>query len=315
MQTLAFDSEDLGSTEEFLNGAYTRMQIGNDSPRGVRTRIRRDLLGPVSLDRLELGFDMAYDADPLNKVCLITVHSGTVEENYHDIGTDTFLPGETGLLTPHDLPYSGVTRSSRYDITMFEPDLLNRLAATRDAGGPVRISGHRPAGPTAHRQLMAVITHLQRVAADPDSAGNPLLAASAADYLAATVLATMPTTAALAPEARDRRDAHPDTLRRAITYLESRVHEEVTVGDVAAAAFVTPRALQLAFRRHLDTTPLRYLRRLRLAGAHEELRAADPADGRTVNSVAYRWGFTHPGRFAAAYRRHYGHPPSQTLHT
>ncbi|MGW0179482.1 helix-turn-helix transcriptional regulator [Nocardia sp. NPDC003345] len=314
MQTLAFDSEDLGATEEFLNNAYTKMRIGNDSPGAVRTRIRRDLLGPVSLDRLEFGFDMAYDAEPLNKICLVTVHSGTVEENYHDIGTDTFLPGETGLLTPHDLPYSGVIRSSRYDITMLEPELLDRLAATH-AGEPVRISGHRPAGATAHRQLMSVITHLQRVAADPDSAGNPLLTASAADYLAATILATMPTTAVLAPDARDRRDAHPDTLRRAITYLESHVHEDVTVGQVAAAAFVTPRALQLAFRRHLDTTPLRYLRRLRLAGAHEELRAADPADGQTVDSVARRWGFSHPGRFAADYRRHYGHTPSHTLRT
>ncbi|WP_229719000.1 hypothetical protein [Nocardia jinanensis] len=64
MQSLAFDSEDLGATEEFLNDAYTHMQISNDSPQGVRTRIRRDVFGPVSLDRLYLGFDMAYDADP-----------------------------------------------------------------------------------------------------------------------------------------------------------------------------------------------------------------------------------------------------------
>ncbi|NUP28290.1 MAG: helix-turn-helix transcriptional regulator [Nocardia sp.] len=315
MQSLVFDSEDLGATEEFLNDAYTHMQIGNDSPRGVRTRIRRDVLGPVSLDRLDLGFDMAYDADPLNKVCLVTVHSGAVEENYHDVGRDIFTPGDSGLLTPHDLPYSGVIRSSRYDITMFEPELLDRLAATEGPARPIRLSSHRPVSPAANRQLTAVITHLQRVATDPATAASPLLAATGADYLAATVLATMPTTAVTEPAAADRRDAHPETVRRAVAYLESHLHEDVTITEVAAAAFVTPRALQLAFRRHLGTTPLRYLRRLRLAGAHDELRAAVAGDGQTVTTIAHRWGFAHPGRFAIAYRSHYGRPPSEALHS
>ncbi|GGL31986.1 helix-turn-helix transcriptional regulator [Nocardia jinanensis] len=242
------------------------------------------------------------------------MHSGTVEENYRDTGRDTFVPGDSGLLTPHDLPYSGVVRSARYDITMFEPELLDRLAATDGPAGPVRLSGHRPVSLSANRQLSAVITHLQRVAADPATAESPLLAATGADYLAATVLATMPNTAVTEPAAADRRDAHPETVRRAVAYLESHLHEDVTIAGVAAAAFVTPRALQLAFRRHLDTTPLRYLRRLRLAGAHDDLRAAVPGDGQTVATIAYRWGFTHPGRFAAAYRRHYGRPPSEALH-
>jgi AraC-like DNA-binding protein len=285
MQRLAFDSEDLGATEAFLNDAYTRMQIGNDSQRGVRTRIRRDMLGPVSLDRLDLGFDMAYDADPLNKVCLVTVHSGTIEEDYHGGGRDTFTAGDSGLLTPHDLPYSGVVRSARYDITMFGPELLDRLATAGDQADTLRLSGHRPVSQAANRQLTAVITHLQRVANDPATADSPLLAAAGADYLAATVLATMPTTA---------------------------------VTDAAASSglsAVTPRALQLAFRRHLGTTPLRYLRRLRLAGAHDDLRAAGAGDGRTVATIAHRWGFAHPGRFAIAYRRHYGRSPSEVLHT
>ncbi|WP_459546775.1 helix-turn-helix domain-containing protein [Nocardia sp. X0981] len=315
MRNLAFESEDLGATEEFLNSAYTQMQIANPGSHRVRTRIRRNMLGPVSLDRLDLGFDMVYDAEPLNRVCLTTVYSGAIEANHQDSGPDTFAAGDIGLLTPHDLPYSGVVRSSRFDITMFDPALLTRLAGTTGREAPVRLSGHRPLSPAAGRQLAAVISHLQRVATDPAVPDNPLLAATSADYLAATVLATMPTTAVTEPEAVDRRDAHPETVRRAIAYLEAHLHEDVTVSQVAAAAFVTPRALQLAFRRHLDTTPLRYLQRLRLAGAHEDLRAATPGDGQTVSSIAYRWGFAHPGRFAIVYRRHYGRSPADVLHS
>ena len=48
---------------------------------------------------------------------------------------------------------------------------------------------------------------------------------------------------------------------------------------------------------------------LRNAG---ELTRADPWQV-TVSEVAYRWGFTHLGRFAGAYRERFGETPSQTL--
>ena len=76
---------------------------------------------------------------------------------------------------------------------------------------------------------------------------------------------------------------------------------------------VGPRTLQYAFRRHRDTTPLAYLRRVRLALAREDLVAAEPGDGTTIAEVAARWGYARPGRFADAYRQMYGEPPSQTL--
>ncbi|MEV0354799.1 helix-turn-helix domain-containing protein [Nocardia sp. NPDC050697] len=311
MRSLTFDSTNLGETEEFLNRNYTSMRIGNDSSQATEAHVRRDLLGPVHLDRLHLGFDMAYDAAPLNKICLVSVHTGAIEENYHDTGPDTFLPGEAGLLTPHDLPYSGVIRSARYDITLFDPALLDRVAAR--GGEPVRLIGHRPLDDAANRRLTAVIKHLRQLAADPGSTDDSLVAGTAADYLAATVLATMPTTALAGPTATDRRDAHPDTVRRAIAYLETHLREDIALADVAAAAFVTPRALQLAFRKHLDTTPLQHLQRLRLHAVHEQLTAAGPGTGRTVAGIAREWGFAHAGRFALAYRKAYGRSPSATL--
>ncbi|MEV4156902.1 AraC family transcriptional regulator [Nocardia salmonicida] len=312
MQSLNFESDDLAVTEEFLSNAYTRVQISNHGPHQVRTRIRREVLGSINFDQLDMGFDMAYDADPLGRVCLVTVHSGRIEENYHDSGPDTFTPGQTGLLTPHDLPYSGVIRTSRYDITMFDPAILDRVA-TAESGQRVRVDGHRPVTIAAGNRLRRVLTHLQQIAADPDAANSPLTVTTASDYLAATVLATMSTTADNEPNAIDRHDAHPHTVRRAIAYMESHLGERIAITDIAAATFVTPRALQLAFRRHLDTTPLEYLQRLRLSAAHEQLGAALPGDGQTVATIAYRWGFTHPGRFATAYRHRYGRPPRQTL--
>ena len=44
----------------------------------------------------------------------------------------------------------------------------------------------------------------------------------------------------------------------------------------------------------------------------EPVRAAATPDD-TVASIARRWGFAHPGRFAAAYEAKYGQPPGRTL--
>ncbi|MGY1663732.1 helix-turn-helix transcriptional regulator [Geodermatophilus sp. SYSU D00705] len=116
------------------------------------------------------------------------------------------------------------------------------------------------------------------------------------------------------PAPADRTDGHPGTLRRAITFIEANCDREIGLADIARAAYVTPRAVQLAFRRHLDTTPTAYLRQVRLAQAHRQLRDATPGDGVTVTAVAARRGFT-PSRFTERYRAAYGELPSRTLRT
>ncbi|MFB9908440.1 AraC family transcriptional regulator [Allokutzneria oryzae] len=111
----------------------------------------------------------------------------------------------------------------------------------------------------------------------------------------------------------DQAASMPRTVRRAVELIEGHAAEPLTVEDLAEAVGVGVRALQGGFRRHLDTTPMAYLREVRLSRVHDELRAADPNTVTTVTEVAARWGFWHPGRFAAAYRQRYGETPSSTL--
>jgi transcriptional regulator GlxA family with amidase domain len=141
---------------------------------------------------------------------------------------------------------------------------------------------------------------------------NPLILGSAQRLLAATLLHGYGMEPA--ETAGMRRDATPASVRRAVAFIEASPHLDLSVADIARAAHVTPRSLQLAFRRHLDTTPTAYLRRVRLTHAHAELRNAIPGDGVTVTGVAARWGFT-PSRFTERYRAAYGVLPSHTLRT
>lgn len=138
----------------------------------------------------------------------------------------------------------------------------------------------------------------------------PLVLGAAARLLMATALMVFPTTEA---PARGEPEVRPSTLRRAIAFIESSPDLDIGVGDIARAAHVTPRAVQLAFHKHLQTTPIAYVRRVRLDHAHRELLAASPGDGTTVTTVAYRWGFSSPGRFGQLHRAEYGVAPSVIL--
>jgi transcriptional regulator GlxA family with amidase domain len=106
--------------------------------------------------------------------------------------------------------------------------------------------------------------------------------------------------------------AQPPQLRRAVAFIHENAQSDIGLADIAAAVGVTPRSVQYMFRRHLGTTPLEYLRRLRLDRAHRDLQAADPAVD-TVTAIAGRWGFTHAGRFSIAYQQVFGTKPSRTL--
>lgn len=108
------------------------------------------------------------------------------------------------------------------------------------------------------------------------------------------------------------RPAPSAVVRRAINFIEDHAQEPLTVVDIAMVAGCGVRALQLSFRKDLDTTPVEYIRRVRMERAHAMLRFANP-DTATVSEIAQIWGFNQVGRFAIQYRQTYGVSPSVTL--
>lgn len=231
----------------------------------------------------------------------------------HRFAPDDFLIASRG---PEGDPYRARWVDGLVEATALPFHALAEVAATertaRDV--PIRFTDMRPHSPAAARHLTETVDYLSRALHDrPEVMAEPLVASTSGQLVSAAVLATFPNTALFDPTIEDRHDSHPRTLRRAIAFVDDHAHEDITVADVAAAANVTIRALQHAFRRHRGTTPMAYVRLVRLRQAHQELLTADPASGLTVTGVAARWGFFHPGRFARYYRDVYGHAPYRTL--
>lgn len=111
-------------------------------------------------------------------------------------------------------------------------------------------------------------------------------------------------------KAEDGRTRTP-TIQRAVDYIHEHLSEPLDVTTIAGHAHLSVRALQEGFQSALGTTPMRYVREARLQRARTDLRTASESEG--VAEIAFRWGFTHLGRFSSMYRQAFGECPSAAL--
>lgn len=101
----------------------------------------------------------------------------------------------------------------------------------------------------------------------------------------------------------------PASVRRAEAYIHAHAADPISLSDIAVAAGVPARTLLDSFKHFRQTSPIRYLKDVRLDNARERLRQRG-AD--TVAQVALDAGFAHLGRFAADYSKRFGELPSDT---
>jgi AraC-like DNA-binding protein len=269
--------------------------------------------GEFSSSQIRLPADITFRMRGRDEVVIHTILGGTVRLD-HGKASSRYQLGDVYVASCPRAEFTCHTHEVRSQTITLPQSLLTEVARiTPDPpGDPWEFLPFAPVTGSGARQWRDAARYVDGLLSDPAAAAAPLVLSSAARLLAATALTVFPNTAVTEPTARDRNDAHPATLQRAVSFIEANADIDITITDIARAAGVTTRAVQLAFRRHLDTTPAGYLRRIRLDQAHRQLQAADP-DRDSVTSIAYRWGFSSPSRFATYYRRVYGVPPSHTL--
>jgi AraC-like DNA-binding protein len=98
-------------------------------------------------------------------------------------------------------------------------------------------------------------------------------------------------------------------VRETAEYIKTHLKKELTISKIAAAMQCSSRSLQTAFARHYGSSPNQFLRNCRLEAARLELLQSS----KTITEVALEYGFSHPGRFAKYFQKHFGKPPSDIL--
>lgn len=305
-----FSTTDPELAREFLNQTYG-MQVLVSNREGM-TRLAATVTdaGPFTVSDMTLPGDLTFGITGSDTVSIDTVIAGTVQADRAK-DTNRYQPGDVMLGSWPQASFTSRTHRVRGRALTLPVSLLYTVAG-RAPSAPLRFVSPRPASAADRTRWTNTTGYIDTLLASPAAAASPLIIGSAARLLAATVLVAFPNSWDTDPAARDRTDASTATLRRAIAFIDEHAARDISVADVAAAAHVTIRAVQIAFRRHYGTTPAGYLRRVRLDRARQDLLAADPAR-ESVTAVAYRWGFASPGQFTAAYQQAYGVTPDQTL--
>lgn len=105
--------------------------------------------------------------------------------------------------------------------------------------------------------------------------------------------------------------AAPFTVKRAEAFIRENASQSICLADIADAADVPARTLLSSFRRFRQTSPMSYLRDVRLDRVRDRL--TDPTCTDSVTKVAFEEGFGHLGRFSREYADRFGEKPSDTL--
>lgn len=93
-----------------------------------------------------------------------------------------------------------------------------------------------------------------------------------------------------------------EIANRVLEILTSRLHETLTLQDLAEKLNVSPYHLQRTFKRLTGRSPATEHRRIRMQRAQEYLRTTDDS----IGSIALRVGYGSASHFSATFRNEFG---------
>ena len=110
----------------------------------------------------------------------------------------------------------------------------------------------------------------------------------------------------------DTTDRHTNIMRQFEDLLQAHPEKAFTTAELCEALDVSGRTLRTCCSNYLGMGPNEYIHLRRLHIIRRVLRSAYAAPA-SVAELAEQYGFSEAGRFAGAYRKHFGELPSVTL--
>ncbi|MGO2110016.1 MAG: AraC family transcriptional regulator [Pseudoclavibacter sp.] len=312
---LLLKTDDYGQARAHVTDIYIPHALRAHESHPLDFRIRY-----VESDRFTVGH-LRYGADsellvPPMESCYhvnLTLHgSTTVAQGAQSSTTEG---GHGGVIFTPDHPFTvrWSADAIQYAIKVPRRSLERQVEAF--TGRPVDRSVRFDLGfsldSPAASSMMNAVSHLREELSKPGgTATYPLIRSQLEDVVITNMLTVM------SHEYSDDIAATPPAIRRAqvvaaVDFIEERLSEPITVADVARASFMSVRALQKGFGEELGMSPMQYIRARRLERVHDDLLAAPL--GARVQDIAYRWGYSHMGRFAEQFRQRFGRLPSSLL--
>lgn len=308
-----FASDDLDEARDKVARVFCPHRLETIG-RGARIAARHHHLAGerLSLNYIEYGAKTLIAPGQLHSFYLVQIplRGGAAISN--GLSRYASHPGRAAVLNPHrDTTMIWEEGTAQILVQIDRKAMMSFLGAqlARVAERPVSFDGPMDTSRGAGAAFCAMVRYL----VDEADRGRPVIGAGLmARQVESALIAGLLDACAhdyAAEFGHSRSPPQTRHMRLAEGFIEANLSEPLTVEEIAEAAGLSVRALQLAFRTHRDTTPLGFWRDLRLLRAHQSLLAEEGS----VTEVALKWGFSHFGRFSVLYRQKFGHSPRDTL--
>ncbi|MBK1698184.1 AraC family transcriptional regulator [Rhodovibrio salinarum] len=207
------------------------------------------------------------------------------------------LPFECETRASSDAPLLGVS-------VRIDPAMLNELAS---AGGPVDESQDQAmlspmAAVTMSEEMHGAVARLLRALHDPVEAR-----AMGEARIRDVIFAALQGAQGPALRALVFGEGNYARIVQALSFMHEAYNRDLSVEALAGRAYMSVSSFHHHFRAVAGTTPLQYLKKLRLIKA----RLLLCQDGQTVHRAAGAVGYRSVPQFSRDYKRTFGMPPSR----
>lgn len=273
------------------------------------------VFGGFSVNYVAYGGTVSIDPGCLERFFLLQIPvrgSSYIQTASRDIAT---APGVSASLLSPTIPTRMTWQGNCAQLILLVDRRLLEQRAAALSGRSAGAVEFEPAVDLCHNralqsQVLAFVDLAEHLG--PQRQLSPAAAANLRETLLGSLLHGLRHSAS---DAIDRFGGRAETLprpvQRAREFLHANADEPLDLVQLAEAAGIGIRALQLGFRRHFGTSISQMLLDVRLAHLNARLTGASPDE--RITDIAFELGFTHLSRMASAYRAKFGETPSATM--
>ncbi len=284
----------------------------------VATSLSKVRVRQLQLFMLQYGAEVEIRPRPFDDFVLVHLSLSGTAEMVSD-GVPIRLPaGAAALIAPRHNLHMRWQQGARQLILKVPCQLLRAWAPESLVGDSTFVHPLLPLSPGQGQQwhfLMQSLLHVSQQAVESTAHARWVdhMESNVALFLASCAQSVPVPAAPLLDGGADSllQAAHGDVRRldRLDAYMRSRLCAPVALEDLARAAGVSVRGLNMLCQRHHGESPMALLRNMRLDAVRARLQERP---GHCVTDAALEFGFGHLGRFSSYYRERFGELPSQT---
>ena len=268
----------------------------------------------VSLNRLRYGATVDIDVGCLNDFLLVMMPFSGEADIRCGAQRIRSTPDLASVVTPtqdlNETVHVGCDQIMvKIDRTLLESTCAQHLGHALP--GPIEFKLGMEMSSQGGVSWQALVSYLASELEREAPVLNSSLTAAQVEHLLVTTLLTVQPNNYRDELLNPHQSIAPRHVRRVEEFIQAHADEALTIGELAAYAKVSTSALFAGFREFRNTTPMAYLKSVRMQRVHDELRNVSSAET-TVTGIAMRWGFNHLGHFATDYKNRYGECPSKT---